>query len=32
MKTKAEEYGYSQCVEYQQNEAVLRKAAEDAVK
>ena len=29
MITKANEYGYQQCVEYQQNEAVRRKAAED---
>lgn len=32
MTTKANEYGYQQCVEFQQNEAVTRKALEDAVK
>lgn len=32
MQSKAKEYGYDQCVEYQQKEAELRKAAEDAVK
>lgn len=32
MKSKAEEYGYQKCVEFQQNEAVIRKQCEDAVK
>lgn len=32
MKSKAKEYGYDQCVEYQQKEAETRKACEDAVK
>lgn len=32
MATQAKDYGYDQCVEFQQNEATLRKAAEDAVK
>lgn len=32
MKEKANGYGYEQCVEYQQNEATLRKAAEDEAK
>ncbi|WP_342758237.1 hypothetical protein [Kineothrix sedimenti] len=32
MITQAKDYGYDQCVEFQQNEATLRKAAEDAVK
>lgn len=31
MITKAEEYGYAQCVEFQENEAKIRKACEDAV-
>lgn len=31
MKTKADEYGYAICVEFTENEARLRKAAEDAV-
>ena len=30
MISKADEYGYDQCVEFQQNEAKLRAAAEDA--
>jgi len=32
MKEKADGYGYAKCVEFQQHEAELRKAAEDAVK
>lgn len=32
MIAKATEYGYDQCVEFQENEAKLRAAAEDAVK
>lgn len=32
MIAQANEYGYEQCVEFQQNEATLRAAAEDAVK
>ena len=32
MTAKAKEYGYDQCVEYQKNEAKLRKAAEDEAK
>lgn len=32
MREKAEGYGYAQCVEFQQGEAEIRKAAEDAVK
>lgn len=32
MITKANEYGYQQCVEFQQGEAAKRKALEDAVK
>lgn len=32
MQSKAKEYGYDQCVEYQKKEAEARKAAEDAVK
>lgn len=32
MRTKAIEYGYEQCVEYQQNEARIRKELEDAAK
>ena len=32
MITKANEYGYQQCVEFQQQEAVARKALEDAAK
>lgn len=32
MISQANEYGYDQCVEFQQNEAKLRAAAEDAVK
>ncbi|NLL77858.1 MAG: hypothetical protein GX235_11545 [Clostridiales bacterium] len=32
MITQANEYGYADCVKYQENEATLRKAAEDAVK
>ncbi len=30
MTSKADSYGYDQCVEFQQNEAKLRAAAEDA--
>ena len=32
MISQANEYGYDQCVEFQENEAKLRAAAEDAVK
>lgn len=32
MIAQADEYGYAQCVEFQENEAKLRAAAEDAVK
>lgn len=32
MRTKANDYGYDQCVEFQKNEAVTRKALEDAAK
>lgn len=32
MRTKAIEYGYDQCVEYQQNEANIRKELENAAK
>lgn len=32
MRTKAKEYGYDQCVEYQQNEANIRKELENAAK
>lgn len=32
MIAQANEYGYAQCVEFQENEAALRAAAEDAVK
>lgn len=32
MIAQADEYGYDQCVEFQENEAKLRAAAEDAVK
>lgn len=32
MISQANEYGYAQCVEFQENEAKLRAAAEDAVK
>lgn len=32
MITQANEYGYDQCVEFQQNEATLRAAAEDAAR
>ena len=32
MMAQADEYGYAQCVEFQENEAKLRAAAEDAVK
>lgn len=31
MKQKADEYGYALCAEFSENEAALRKAAEDAV-
>lgn len=32
MIAQANEYGYADCIEFQQNEAKIRKAAEDAVK
>lgn len=32
MIAKANDYGYAECIEFQQNEATIRKAAEDAVK
>ena len=32
MISQAEEYGYAECVAFQENEAKLRAAAEDAVK
>lgn len=32
MTAKADEYGYAECVEFQENEAKIRAAAEDAVK
>ena len=32
MIAQADEYGYDQCVEFQENEAKLRAAAEDAVR
>lgn len=32
MIAQANEYGYDQCVEFQQNEATIRAAAEDAAR
>lgn len=32
MRAKAYDYGYEECVEFQENEAAIRKALEDAVK